>query len=212
MPMSRTTRALTAAERRLLFARISRQRAIRRRAFLRSLSVSLIGSTVLCVLTLLASTDSRVLIVMFWLALAICMAFWIGLEARRAAARGIRRLESAVRADRADAVRISSSQCLQFQEVEDEGACWAFETAENEAVFVVGQDFYPSARFPSTDFSLIEILSEDGGVVDLIIQNDGAKLEPIRVIPASKKSSLRIPEHLGVVRSSLAELEEALAA
>ena len=212
MPLTRETRSLSAPERRLLASKLASQRARRQGAILRSFGVSATVGGVLCVLTLLASTAPRLAILGFWIAAAGGLGLWVGAESRSVWAFKIGRLESALRASRAEAIRISAPQYLEFEEVSDEGACYAFEVAENEVVFVAGQDFYPSARFPNSDFTLVKLLTESGEVVDEIIVKSGEKIAPVRVLPRARKAVLRIPAHLSLVPCGLSGLEDFLAA
>src|SRR5512143_3108572 len=211
MPVVRTTRGLTVAERRLLGAAIRRCPNERRAVFRRSLVVSGILSSALCGLTLFLSASPRLIIVGFWVVVGSALAVWVTLDARRSTSKRLLALESALLADRADVVRISAARYVEFEEASDEGACYAFEIAENQVVFLSGQEFYPSARFPSAELALVDILGEAGQVVDSFIEKGAHKLEPARVISAARKSELRLPEHLEVVNISLDRLEESLA-
>lgn len=107
---------------------------------------------------------------------------------------------------------MAAPQCLVFEEIEDEGACYAFQVEPEQVLFVVGQDFYESARFPNSDFSLVHIRAESGDLVEMPFLYRGSKLSPIRTVPARVKATLRIPEHLSVMEGSLADLEARLAA
>jgi hypothetical protein len=64
--------------------------------------------------------------------------------------------------------------------------------------------------FPNSDFSLVEILGSRGQAIDTLITKRGRKLMPLRVIPASIKNRLELPEHLEVVNAPLERLESAL--
>jgi hypothetical protein len=65
-----------------------------------------------------------------------------------------------------------------FEEIEDEGACYAFELEGGRVVFVAGQEFTESARFPSLDFSLVYPLVEQGRPVEMFIEKRGGKAAP----------------------------------
>jgi hypothetical protein len=108
-------------------------------------------------------------------------------------------------------LRIASEQVVEFEEWEDEGPCYAFQLSQGEIVFVSGQDFDSSARFPNSDFSLVHIVSSDGFLVERLIAKDGRKLVPIRKISAEEKSELIVPEHLAVIHGQLDQLERLLA-
>ena len=87
-------------------------------------------------------------------------------------------------------------------EVEDEGACYAFDDDGTSTIFITGQEFYEDDDFPNCHFSMIEILGTNGMVVDVLLLKRGRKLTPERVIPASVKDALELPAHLEVVPAS----------
>ena len=119
-------------------------------------------------------------------------------------------LESALRRNEADVVDIHATSYVEFEEVEDEGACYAFQLDDTRVVFISGQEFYPEAKFPSLDFSLVDVLDEAGRAVDMVIEKRGAKAAPAYVIPAATKQRLEIPEHLEVRSIDIARLEQQL--
>lgn len=121
-------------------------------------------------------------------------------------------MESALRRDEAENFDIVAEAYAEFEEVEDEGACYAFDLGDGRMVFLAGQQFYPSARFPSLDFSVVYPLDEDGRSADMWLEKRGRATEPDRVIPAAVKWELadRIPEPLKVVWGSLVTVEEDL--
>lgn len=77
-------------------------------------------------------------------------------------------------------------------------------------MFVVGQEFYEDDDFPNTDFSMVEILGAAGGPIDVLLKKDGRKLPPERVIAASVKNGLELPQHLDVLPVALDRLERTL--
>jgi hypothetical protein len=99
---------------------------------------------------------------------------------------------------------------IQFEEEDDEGACYAFQLDEQRVVFLVGQDYYPSAKFPNTNFSLARIYAEDGSLVEEFIEKAGRKLQPLRTVSAEARSKMRAPDNLEVISTDLHKLEECL--
>ena len=83
----------------------------------------------------------------------------------------------------------------EFEEQEDEGACYAFELSSGGVIFVTGQDFYAGARFPNTDFSIIEILDSRQVVLEMILEKRGDKMSPERRLSAKEKKGMSIPDH-----------------
>ena len=119
-------------------------------------------------------------------------------------------LGSALRRGEADVYDIRAAAFAVFEEIEDEGACYAFGLEGNRLVFVAGQEFYEAARFPSLDFSLVHPLDEQGNAVEMLIEKRGEKAMPARTIPAAIKQKLRAPEHLEVRAGRLEEIERVL--
>ncbi len=101
---------------------------------------------------------------------------------------------------------------VEFEEEEDEGACYAFQLDEGQMIFISGQDFYPSAKFPNSDFSIVNIYADDEQLVESLMEKHGHKLEAVRKISSRTKSGMNIPDNLEIVEGELIQIEEILAA
>jgi len=77
--------------------------------------------------------------------------------------------------------------------------------------FIEGQDFYPSARFPNSDFSLVDIYAENDVLAVSLIEKHGRKIVPVRKISAQEKAKFKIPIHLERIEGELNQLESLLA-
>jgi hypothetical protein len=192
-------RPLKPSEMRLLRARIRSQAARRRRAS--KVYFPIVGVIILALWlwTVLASDASLVFITAFWLIVGCAITLWVRRDIRRLAGNSesmVGGLESALRRNAADVYDVRARAFAEFEEVEDEGACYAFELEGDRLVFVVGQEFYSRARFPSLDFSLVYILDESGRTVDMLIDKRGPRTAPARTIPAAVKGKIDIPQHL----------------
>ena len=86
-----------------------------------------------------------------------------------------RGLESALRRNTGDVYDIRATSFAEIEEIEDEGACYAFEMENGLVAFIQGHEFYDSARFPSLDFPLLYVLDETGHTVEMLIDKRGAK-------------------------------------
>ena len=203
-------RPLTGAEREKLSARLAHARTQASLALVKMGAASIVVCGVLMIATLLASTAPPLLIVVFWLVLAALFTIWIGMPQRRLMLSQIAPLEDALRANRARVIRVQSEHVVEFEEEEDEGACYAFEHDAARVVFIVGQEFYEDDDFPNADFSMIEILGRSGTPVDIWLEKSGRKLTPDRVVPAKVKWTLELPEHLAVVDVPLDRVEDLL--
>jgi hypothetical protein len=206
-------RPLRDSEKRALRGKLGSLRRQGRRAVRASRWIGLGIFVVLWIVTLFASDVSWVMITGFWFVVGMVITLW----ARRDLVREVghastmaRRLESAVKHDEAAVYDIRAEAFVEFEEVEDEGACFAFDLGGGRIAFVSGQEFYPAAGFPSLDFSLVYILDEHGQAVDMFIDKRGPVAEPTRTIPAATKWTLDIPESLSVMDGALDELEEIL--
>jgi hypothetical protein len=207
-------RQLTTAEIRFLRARSSslRRRGIRGLSSGLWIGIAAIGA--LWALTMLASDAPALVITAFWLAVGAVILMWVR-KSFRADQREFDTiadgLESAIRKNLALVYEVQATGFLEFEEIEDEGACYAFQLwGKDEIVFLSGQQFYAQARFPSLDFALVFPLDEAGGRVDMLVEKHGPKTKPERLVPASVKRMLTIPEDLGIIAGTLDDLEERL--
>ena len=210
MTLEASRRPLTTTERRLIRSKIRSLRARGRRASRVALPISGAVVFLLWLWTVLASDVSWVIITVFWLAAGSALALWVRRDMRKDAGRFERMagdLESALTANHADVYDIRARAFAAFEEIEDEGACYAFELEENRLVFIAGQEFYEGAKFPSLDFSLVYVLDEPGRPVDMLIDKRGAKSGPARTVPAASKQTLDVPDHLEVRSGRIENLE-----
>ena len=203
-------RSLTGTERRLIRSKIRSLATRGRRASRVALPIS--GGVVLLlwVWTVLASDASWLIVTLFWCVVGGAIALWVQRDMREHAGdfqRMAHDLESALRRNAADVYAIHARALAMFEEIEDEGACYAFELEGHRLVFITGQEFYEGARFPSLDFSLVYVLDERGDTVDMFIEKRGAKTVPARTIPAASKRALDLPEHLEVRPGRIDNLE-----
>ena len=204
-------RALTEDERRHLLARLQSARAESRYALPKTGAASAAVCGGLMLITLWLSDAPRLVIVGFWMGIALVFALWIGLPWRRLMRAQIPILEDALRADRARELRLRSSRVVEFEEEEDEGACYAFDVdAGSSSIFVIGQEFYEDDDFPNSDFSMVDLLGTHGRSIDTMLTKRGRKLHPERVIPAQLKNRLDLPDHLEIVQAPLDRVESAL--
>ena len=120
-------------------------------------------------------------------------------------------IEAAIARNEARVVHCQSNAMVYFEEIEDEGADYCFQVEDSRLLFISGQEFYETTRFPNTDFELVTAVGNNRYQVLFHIYCHGQKLKPLRVIPADVKKKLALPEHLTVVEGSLDHLEQLLA-
>jgi hypothetical protein len=208
--LTHAERPLTGVEREKLSARLASARIEANLGLVKTAAASAAVCGVLMVATLLASTAPRSVIILFWLVLAALFTVWIGLPGRRLMLSQIPALEDALRTSRARMIRLQAERVVEFEEEEDEGACYAFEHEAGRVVFIVGQEFYEDDDFPNSDFSMIEVLGSRATPVDIWVEKTGRKLRPDRVVPANVKWTLELPDHLAVVDVPLDRVEDLL--
>jgi hypothetical protein len=208
--IERTERPLTGAERQDLLTRLERARRETRTALTKTGTASALVCGILLAITLLASDAPWWVVSSFWALIALVFTLWIGMPWRRLMRNQVSMLEDGLRTAVARVTRVRSDRVVEFEEEEDEGACYAFALDANASLFIVGQEFYEDDDFPNSDFSIVEILGPRGNALDMIVQKHGQKLMRERVIPAAVKWRLAVPEHMTVVNRSVDTIEDAL--
>ena len=206
-------RPLTGAEIRLLKSRLESLRVRGRRAVSAGLWIGLCVIVLLWAVTMFVSDAPAIVITGFWIVVGIVIVWWVGRDLKsdsRTMDEFAAALESAVHRNLAEVYDIRATGFVAFEEVEDEGACYAFQLEGDRLVFLQGQEFYETARFPSLDFSLVCPLDHLGRQVHMFIDNRGPKAEPQRRVPADIKWALEFPEDLEVVDGTLDRVEELL--
>jgi hypothetical protein len=147
----------------------------------------------------------------FWLVAGAAVTLWAYGEHRKQRAGVAQGLESALRRREAAVIDVRAEAFAELEEIEDEGACYAFQLPGERLLFLAGQELYESARFPSLDFSLVHVLDQAGRAVDVVIEKRGAKAAPERKIPAAVKATLDVPGHLELRTGRIGDLERLLA-
>ena len=204
-------RILTDGERQHLTERLQAARAESNNALVKTGAASGAVCGVLMLATLWVSDAPALVIAGFWAGMGLVFTLWIGLPWRRLMRGQIPILEDGLRTNRARELRLRSDRVVEFEEEEDEGACYAFDRdSGSSTMFVIGQEFYEDDDFPNSDFSIVEILGGSGRPVDTVVIKRGRKLAPERVIPAHVKNQLDLPEHLEVIDAPLERIESAL--
>jgi hypothetical protein len=203
-------RPLTRGERAILEQRRSTLEMSARAAMRRMGWISAAICGVLAVLTLLASDAPDWVVLVFWLTLGGVLTLWTGLPERRLLRAQQGSLADALKADYAREYRIQSGRVVEFEEIEDEGACYAFGLDAGHTVVIVGQQYYESMSFPNDDFSIVEVLSTRGTPVDELLITRGRRLQVERIVAADVKGVLELPEHLTVLSVPLDDAERAM--
>ena len=194
-------RNLTEKESRFLKARVradekkyrSRFQIVRNQCFI---GFGIAG--IICLLGKFLSEDTPPIwffMLIFWGAGAFLSALLVknALRDNRAVSQTFSYYRDALKHGRARVERIQSHRMIEIEELEDEGACYSFEIDNQQLFQLSGQEYYSGAQFPSTDFSLIDILDSHGNPVASFFEKNGTKLEPCKIISATDKIKNLIP-------------------
>ncbi|NLD35810.1 MAG: hypothetical protein GX654_02990 [Desulfatiglans sp.] len=106
--------------------------------------------------------------------------------------------------------RIKTDRMFEAEEYEDEGACYFFEVEKDKVFLIMGQEYYSTTNFPNSDFSIIEIIDTKGQLVDSIIEKQGKKLKPLRLIPREDKIKIDLTNDNKLIPCSLDHIESYL--
>lgn len=204
---ARTVRALTETEERRLRRRLLVHEG--RRPSLRKPALAALGVCgALWILTVLAS---KLILwpTLAWVSVGTGLTFWIWGDERRRHTASHRRLKTALSANRVEEITIGATEVVEFEEIEDLGASWAFQVEPDAIVFVRSQDL--PRGFPSTDFSMTFVQDGGGEVVDGGIALRGEKVLPVRRVSVAVQRGMRLPATLELLPGRLADLENLLA-
>ncbi|MFO1446914.1 MAG: hypothetical protein U1F61_01955 [Opitutaceae bacterium] len=161
---------------------------------------------ILAISTIWAEGKHPGFILGFWAVLGGLITVPTFVQEWRRLSRKITAYDEAMASASAEDLSISAQRFWEFEEQEDEGACYAFELVSGGVVFISGQDFYPGARFPTLDFSIVEFRDGSGSVLERIIEKRGTRTAPERVIGAKEKAHLEVPEHRTFYPGALDEM------
>lgn len=208
------SRPLAEVDRRALRARLDEYHHGERRVGLVAGGATALVIGALWLATIAATDESWLVVTVVWVVVGILIYFWVRRDLWREAHLPALRasLVSALERDEAFVLDVQARAYAEFEEVEDEGACFAFEMDGERLLFLSGQEFYPTTRFPSLDFSIVYPVDQHGREVDLWIEERGDAVPPDRVIPAAVKWEIAeaIPDSLAVIPGTVDRIDEVL--
>ena len=102
---------------------------------------------ILWTLTLAVSNAPWLTVTVFWVAVGSGILLWARRDFRKDLSDILRGYESARYRNEAEVFEIQAKSFVEFEEVEDEGAYYAFEIGADRIVFVTGQEFYPGPKY-----------------------------------------------------------------
>ena len=212
--MEKSVRQLNPPEQRLLCSALAwrkkRRKGLSRRIIFNGLVLFAVFSSMTIAAVVLGKKGPPwYYALIFSAAIALLISLWSYVRIKPGLTAAVALFESALRRNEA-LTRIQSDAMVEFAEGEDEGACYAFQLDNRQIVFLSGQEFYHSARFPNTDFSLINIYGDSGVLAASFIEKNGRKLKATRTVPASQRSPMKIPRSLETVEGNLNQVEQIL--
>jgi hypothetical protein len=209
--MTETVRTLSPAERRMLTCAMAHQQRRLGKMAVRIPLAMLIAVAPLCATTLLLQNGIPwPAVIAIWLGIGAFIGLWIYLGESSSLRRQAATYAFALQRNEVFETTIRSTSMVEFEELGSEGACYAFQVSDYRIMFVQGQDFYPTARFPNDDFSVACARDASGNTLASWIVKRGRKLAPVRVIPGDAKRSITAPPHLKTIAGRLGDLEKIL--
>jgi hypothetical protein len=209
-------RPLSDTERRSLEAELT-QLGSRRRGFLRFTVAA--GVLILVIGVPLAISQGRedenlLYLAAFVLAVYVGIIVWVYRENIADTRRREASLRGTLARNEARVLHCRTDAFVGVPEVEDEGPGYFLQVESNLVLYLGGQEYYPTRRFPSDDFELIEVLDHDGIPAAFRIEAHGERLKPAREIARQTKLEMAerdvLPEDLSLIDGTIDDVEARL--
>lgn len=88
------------------------------------------------------------------------------------------------------AIEVDSDKYYELKEEDDEGVYYLYQLHNNKVFSFGGQDFYPTKKFPSNKFEIVEGRGLKDEIVILETFSYGKKIKPTRIISGQQKWDL----------------------
>jgi len=209
-------RRLGAADRKAVASELSsltrRRERFRRFTWITSVVVVLVGVP----LAVMQGRDdpNLLFLALFVVAVYVGIVIWAYRENLGDDRRHETSLHGALDTDVTRILHCRASACLAVPEIEDEGPGYFLQVENAMVLYLAGQLYYATSRFPSTDFELIEVLDAAGMPASFRIDCNGERLPPVRTLTAETKVLLAerdaLPEDLTLIDGTLEGLEDRL--
>jgi hypothetical protein len=148
---------------------------------------------------------------LLWLLLGIGITLWAYRDVKPHVHVRQEKFRSALRQNTACEIRVRSSMVVECENKQDRKKGWyAFQLGDERIVFVSARFCQRVRRFPTSDFSMVDIADEGGSIVVGFTRNHGDPLMPIRTISGQEAAGLRIPEHMEIVSGNLTQIDTLL--
>jgi hypothetical protein len=138
----------------------------------------------------------------------IGISLWVFLETElksRKELKGIRYLKAS---NKVTSIRVQTQEYYQLTEEEDEGIHYIFQVEPTKILCIGGQEFYPTKKFPNSDFEIAEGRDEKDNVIFLEIYSFGEKLKPLKKIKGKQKVDLMTRHNFAGYEITTGKLKE----
>jgi hypothetical protein len=152
----------------------------------------------------------------FVLAVFLGIVLWVYRENALMLAAREAALRRALDRDEVRVLHCRADNMLAVPEAADEGPGYFFQVEPYAILYLDGQAYYPTNRFPNTDFEVVEVLDEQGVVIAGRINCLGERITAERALTPAQKARLvrqdRLPADMSLIDGALAGVEERLLA
>ena len=146
----------------------------------------------------------------------ILIAVWVYLENYVKANKQRKSINFALASNKVKVIKVVSEKYIELSEVDDEGVFYLFQIDDNKILSFGGQEFYPTRKFPSNDFEIVQLNDQNGEIILLEKHVKGDKIKPIQKITGQKKwellssSNYPSPENYTIIDGRIEDIESRL--
>ncbi|AYB30318.1 hypothetical protein [Chryseolinea soli] len=130
------------------------------------------------------------LVVVIAVFIFIAIGLWSYFESRLPFDKELKGIESLKEKNLVTSVQVKATEYYELAEEEDEGVYYLFQIEADRILSFGGQDFYPTKKFPNSDFEIVEGRSVAGQIVLLETYCHGHRIKPIKKIKGKDKWDL----------------------
>lgn len=123
-------------------------------------------------------------------AVFVAIGLWSYVEAKSPFDKELKGIEELKIKNLVTSIQVKTTEYYELTEEEDEGIYYLFQIQPDKILSFGGQDFYPTNKFPNSDFEIVEGKSSNGQIILLEIYCNGDKIKPIKKIKGKEKWNL----------------------
>lgn len=149
------------------------------------------GATILGGLIAAFSLDISLLILVIIVATAFLgIGLWTYFDSKLPLDKELKGIKNLRTKNLVTSIQVKTTDYCELTEEEDEGVYYLFQIQPDKILSFGGQDFYPSKKFPNSDFEIVEGKSNDGQIILLETYCHGDKIKPTKKIKGKEKWDL----------------------